>query len=52
MDHSQDSCHALGIVYGVDLVAGEVLPEQPARQWALSFSYPLCLLFTSRPEIR
>ncbi len=27
----------------------EVLPEQPLRQWVLSFPYPLRFLFTSLP---
>ena len=29
----------------------EVLPEQPIRQWVLSFPYPLRLLFASRPGV-
>jgi hypothetical protein len=29
----------------------EVLPEQPLRQWVLSFPYPLRLLFASRPGV-
>ena len=33
------------------LLADEVLSEQPMRQWALSFPYPLRFLFGSRPVI-
>ncbi len=32
------------------LLVDEVLPEQPMRQWVLSFPYPLRFLFASRPE--
>ena len=28
-----------------------VLPEQPIRQWVLSFPYPLRFLFATRPEV-
>ena len=34
------------------LLVDEVLPEQPIRQWVLSFPFPLRFLFASRPEIR
>lgn len=33
------------------LLVDEVLPEQPLRQWVLSFPFPLRFLFASRPEI-
>lgn len=33
------------------LLVDEVLPETPMRQWVLSFPFPLCFLFASRPEI-
>jgi hypothetical protein len=33
------------------LLVDEVLPEQPMRQWALSFPFPWRFLFASRPEI-
>ena len=33
------------------LLVDEVLPEQPVRQWVLSFPYPLRFLFASRPVI-
>ncbi len=33
------------------LLVDEVLPEQPMRQWVLSFPFPLRFLFASRPEI-
>ena len=29
----------------------EVLPEQPLRQWVLSFPYPLRFLFARRPNV-
>jgi hypothetical protein len=33
------------------LLVDEVLPEQPVRQWVLSFPFQLRLLFASRPEL-
>jgi hypothetical protein len=33
------------------LLTDEVLPEQPVRQWVLSFPYPFRFLFASRPAI-
>ncbi len=33
------------------LLVDEVLPEQPMRQWVLSFPFQLRFLFVSRPEI-
>jgi hypothetical protein len=33
------------------LLADEVFPEQPVRQWVLSVPYPLRFLFASRPAI-
>jgi len=33
------------------LLVDEVLPEQPMRQWVLSFPFQLRFLFASRPEI-
>jgi hypothetical protein len=33
------------------LLVDEVFPEQPVRQWVLSFPYQLRFLFASRPEI-
>ena len=32
------------------LLVDEVLPDQPVRQWVLTFPYPLRLLFASQPE--
>ena len=32
------------------LLVDEVLPEQPVRQWVLSFPFQLRFLFASRPE--
>jgi hypothetical protein len=34
------------------LLVDEIFPEQPLRQWVLSFPYPLRFLFASRPAIR
>ncbi len=34
------------------LLVDEVLPEQPMRQWVLSFPFQLRFLFASRPELR
>ncbi len=31
------------------LLVDEVFPEQPVRQWVLSFPYPLRFLFATRP---
>ena len=33
------------------LLVDEVFPEQPVRQWVLSFPYPLRFLFAARPVI-
>ena len=33
------------------LLVDKVLPEQPVRQWVLSFPFQLRFLFASRPEI-
>ena len=33
------------------LLVDEVFPEQPVRQWVLSFPYPLRFLFASQPAI-
>lgn len=33
------------------LLVDEVLPQQPMRQWVLSFPYPLRFLFATRPVI-
>jgi hypothetical protein len=33
------------------LLVDEVFPEQPVRQWVLSFPYPLRFLFASRPAV-
>ena len=33
------------------LLVDEVFPEQPVRQWVLSFPYPLRFLFATRPEV-
>ena len=33
------------------LLVDDVFPEQPVRQWLLSFPYPLRFLFATRPVI-
>jgi hypothetical protein len=33
------------------LLVDEVFPQQPVRQWVLSFPYPLRFLFATRPAI-
>ncbi len=42
-----------GTAYGESaaLLVDEVFPEQPMRQWVLSFPYPLRFLFASRPAL-
>jgi ribosomal protein S27E len=44
------SCGARRMVESAALLVDEVFPEQPVRQWVLSFPYPLRFLFASRPE--
>ncbi len=43
------SCGARRMAESAALLVDEVLPEQPMRQWVLSF--PLRFLFARRPEI-
>ncbi len=45
------SCGARRMVECAALLVDEVFPEQPVRQWVLSFPYPLRFLFASRPAI-
>ncbi len=45
------SCGARRMVEAAALLADEVFPEQPVRQWVLSFPYPLRFLFAGRPEV-
>jgi ribosomal protein S27E len=45
------SCGARRMAKSAALLVDEVLPEQPMRQWVLSFPYQLRFLFASRPEI-
>ncbi len=45
------SCGARRMAEAAALLVDEVLPEQPVRQWVLSFPYPLRYLFASRPEL-
>ncbi|MDN5938380.1 MAG: IS91 family transposase [Salinisphaera sp.] len=44
------SCGARRMAEAAALLVDEVFPEQPVRQWVLSFPYPLRFLFASRPE--
>jgi ribosomal protein S27E len=46
------SCGARRMAESAALLVDEVFPEQPVRQWVLSFPYPLRFLFASRPAIR
>ena len=45
------SCGARRMADNAALLVDEVLPEQPMRQWVLSFPYPLRFLFASQPAI-
>jgi len=45
------SCGARRMAESAALLVDEVLPEQPIRQWVLSFPFPLRFLFASRAEI-
>ena len=45
------SCGARRMAESAALLVDEVFPEQPVRQWVLSFPYPLRFLFESRPAI-
>ena len=45
------SCGARRMADSAALLVDEVFPEQPVRQWVLSFPYPLRFLFASRPAI-
>jgi hypothetical protein len=45
------SCGARRMAESAALLVDEVLPEQPMRQWVLSFPYQLRFLFASRPAI-
>jgi hypothetical protein len=38
-------------VESVVLLVDEVFPEQPMRQWVLSFPFQLRFLFASRPQL-
>lgn len=45
------SCGARRMAESSALLIDEVLPQQPIRQWVLSFPYPLRFLLASRPEV-
>jgi Putative transposase/Transposase zinc-binding domain len=45
------SCGARRMAESAALLVDEVLPEQPMRQWVLSFPFQLRFLFASRPDI-
>jgi ribosomal protein S27E len=45
------SCGTRRMAESAALLVDDVLPEQPMRQWVLSFPYPLRFLFTTQPAI-
>ncbi len=45
------NCGARRMAESAALLVDEVLPEQPLRQWVLSFPFPLRFLFASRPDL-
>ena len=45
------SCGARRMVETAAHLVEHVLPEQPIRQWVLSFPYPLRFLFATRPAV-
>jgi ribosomal protein S27E len=45
------SCGARRMAESAALLVDEVLPEQPIRQWVLSFPFQLRFLFASRPRL-
>jgi len=45
------SCGARRMAESAALLVDEVLPDQPMRQWVLSFPFQLRFLFASRPAI-
>ena len=45
------SCGARRMAESAALLVDEVLPNQPMRQWVLSFPFQLRFLFASRPEL-
>jgi hypothetical protein len=44
-------CGARRMAESAALLVDQVLPEQPIRQWVLSFPFQLRFLFASRPEL-
>ncbi|MBW9269274.1 MAG: IS91 family transposase [Candidatus Thiodiazotropha sp. (ex. Lucinisca nassula)] len=45
------SCGARRMAESAALLVDEVIPEQPIRQWVLSFPFQLRFLFASRPQL-
>ncbi len=45
------SCGTRRMAESAALLVDEVFPEQPIRQWVLSFPFQLRFLFASRPEL-
>ncbi|KEZ75738.1 ISVsa3 transposase [Salinisphaera hydrothermalis C41B8] len=45
------SCGARRMAEAAAWLVDEVFPEQPVRQWVLSFPYPLRFLFANKPEV-
>ena len=45
------SCGARRMADGAALLADQVLPERPIRQWVLSFPFPLRFLLATHPAL-
>ena len=45
------SCGARRMAESAALLVDDVFPDQPVRQWVLSFPYPLRFLFATQPAI-
>ena len=48
---SRAACSARCMAETAAHLVEHVLPEQPIRQWVLSFPYPLRFLFATRPAV-
>lgn len=45
------SCGARRMIESATHLVDHVLPEQPVRQWVLTFPYPLRFLFAAQPQV-
>ena len=45
------SCGARRMIESAAHLVDHVLPQQPIRQWVLTFPYPLRFLFAARPQV-